>query len=126
MSSIIRNALVTGATSGIGQAIAETLAARGVHVIVSGRDAARGDVVVKKIRARGGDALFQAADLATAAAASDLAKASEKLVGSVDILSTTPASFRLGQLPRPARRPSMRCSPAMYAALSFLRLGWHQ
>ena len=33
MSTIIRNALVTGSTSGIGQAIAETLAARGVRVV---------------------------------------------------------------------------------------------
>src|SRR5208282_1251699 len=71
MSTIIRNALVTGATSGIGQAIAETLAARGVRVVVSGRDAARGNEVVKTIRSRGGDARFLAADLATAAAASD-------------------------------------------------------
>jgi NAD(P)-dependent dehydrogenase (short-subunit alcohol dehydrogenase family) len=96
MSSIIRHALVTGATSGIGQAIAETLAARGARVIVSGRDAARGNEVVKKIRARGGDALFQAADLATAAAASDLAKASQKLVGNVDILVNNAGIFSFG------------------------------
>ncbi len=69
MSTIIRNALVTGSTSGIGQAIAETLAARGVRVIVSGRDQARGSEVVRIIRARGGDARFQAADLATATGA---------------------------------------------------------
>src|SRR5271163_5292163 len=93
MSTIIRNALVTGATSGIGQAIAETLAARGVRVVVSGRDAARGNEVVKTIRARGGDARFLAADLATAAAATDLAKASEKLLGGVDILVNNAGIF---------------------------------
>jgi NAD(P)-dependent dehydrogenase (short-subunit alcohol dehydrogenase family) len=96
MSTIIRNALVTGATSGIGQVIAETLAARGVRVVVSGRDAARGNEVAKNIRARGGDARFQAADLATAAAASDLAKASEKLFGSVDILVNNAGIFSFG------------------------------
>ncbi len=96
MTAITRNALVTGATSGIGQAIAETLASRGVRVIVSGRDAARGNEVVKKIRARGGDALFHAADLATVAAASELAKASEKLVGRVDMLINNAGIFSFG------------------------------
>jgi NAD(P)-dependent dehydrogenase (short-subunit alcohol dehydrogenase family) len=96
MSKIIRNALVTGSTSGIGQTIAETLAARGVRVIVSGRDEARGSEVVRIIRARGGDARFQAADLATAAGASDLAQASEKLFGGIDILVNNAGIFSFG------------------------------
>jgi 3-oxoacyl-[acyl-carrier protein] reductase len=64
MSTIIRNALVTGATSGIGQVIAETLAARGVRVVVSGRDAARGNEVAKNIRARGEAVAFLTSDSA--------------------------------------------------------------
>ncbi|WBQ04395.1 SDR family NAD(P)-dependent oxidoreductase [Kribbella sp. CA-293567] len=59
-----RTALVTGSTSGIGAATAHLLAARGAHVIVSGRDAARGDDIVTAIRAAGGKADFVAADLA--------------------------------------------------------------
>lgn len=59
-----RTAVVTGSTSGIGAAIARTLAGEGAHVVISGRDAARGEDVVEEIRAAGGRADFLAADLA--------------------------------------------------------------
>ena len=44
-----RTALVTGSTDGIGVAIARTLAIGGAQVIVSGRNAERGEQVVKSI-----------------------------------------------------------------------------
>jgi NAD(P)-dependent dehydrogenase (short-subunit alcohol dehydrogenase family) len=56
-------ALVTGSTSGIGRATAETLARHGAEVIVHGRDAERGEAVVSGIAADGGKARFVAADL---------------------------------------------------------------
>ncbi|GAA4606066.1 SDR family oxidoreductase [Actinoallomurus liliacearum] len=59
-----RSAVVTGSTSGIGAAIARVLAARGAHVIVSGRDPRRGEAVVAGIRAADGKADFVPADLA--------------------------------------------------------------
>ncbi|RYZ31659.1 MAG: SDR family NAD(P)-dependent oxidoreductase, partial [Propionibacteriaceae bacterium] len=68
-----RTALVTGATSGIGRAVALALASRGAYVVVSGRDAARGDATVAEIRAAGGTADFAAADLADAGTARELA-----------------------------------------------------
>jgi 3-oxoacyl-[acyl-carrier protein] reductase len=78
-----KTALVTGSTSGIGRAIAAALAAEGVRVAVSGRDAVRGEAVANEI---GG--VFVAADLGeSAAAARDLAaRATEALGGRIDML----------------------------------------
>ena len=59
-----RTALVTGATSGIGRAVAERLAGEGAHVILSGRDEGRGEQVVAAIHSSGGSARFVPADLA--------------------------------------------------------------
>lgn len=90
-------ALVTGATSGIGRAAAEQLAARGHHVIVSGRDADRGDSVVRAIRDAGGTADFVAADLRDEAGARELAdRATELGGGRVDVLVNSAGIFPFG------------------------------
>jgi len=75
-------ALVTGATSGIGQAAAIQLAAQGATVIVHGRDADRGAAVVAEIENGGGSARFVSADLGEPAQALRLAEEA----GDVDIL----------------------------------------
>lgn len=76
------SALVTGATSGIGKAVAEELGRLGADVIVHGRDAGRGAAVVDAIIAEGGRARFVAADLSDPAQLDDLVEQ----VGAVDIL----------------------------------------
>ncbi|MFJ5221017.1 SDR family NAD(P)-dependent oxidoreductase [Streptomyces sp. NPDC088354] len=83
-----KTALVTGATSNIGRAIAVAFAAEGAHVAVSGRSKERGEEVVAEIRALGGTAKFVPADLDGSAAASrQLAEeAGRALGGRIDIL----------------------------------------
>jgi NAD(P)-dependent dehydrogenase (short-subunit alcohol dehydrogenase family) len=75
-------ALVTGATSGIGRAVARKLAADGFAVIVHGRDAARGAAVVDEITASGGQARFIAAELTELSGIERLADAASE----VDVL----------------------------------------
>jgi NAD(P)-dependent dehydrogenase (short-subunit alcohol dehydrogenase family) len=58
-----KTAVITGATSGLGEAAAAALAGEGLRVLLVGRDAARGAEVVKRIQAAGGSAEMIVADL---------------------------------------------------------------
>lgn len=58
-----RTAVVTGSTSGIGSATAHLLAARGAHVVITGRDEDRAAEVVEAITHAGGSAVFVTGDL---------------------------------------------------------------
>jgi NAD(P)-dependent dehydrogenase (short-subunit alcohol dehydrogenase family) len=81
-----RSVLVTGATRGIGQAIATEFGRRGGHVLVAGRDRERGENVAGQIRSHGGRADVIPADLRDAASARDLARRATEVAGQVDIL----------------------------------------
>jgi len=83
-----RTAVITGSTSGIGAAIAATLAGLGAHVVVSGRDAARADEVVSQICSDGGKADTVLVDLGGSyeALRTFTTEATAVLGGQVDIL----------------------------------------
>jgi NAD(P)-dependent dehydrogenase (short-subunit alcohol dehydrogenase family) len=82
-----RTAIVTGSTSGIGEATAHALAAEGAHVLVSGRHAERGHAVVDAIRSDGGQADFVAVDLGGSYdEIRTFASAATAALGHVDIL----------------------------------------
>ena len=84
-----KRALVTGATSGIGRATAETLAGEGATVFLSGRDPARGAEVAAEIERAGGKAEFIAADLSKP---SEVAQLADR-VGEIDILVNNAGVF---------------------------------
>jgi len=87
-----QTALVTGATSGLGRAIALHLAIDGADVVVHGRDAARGGGTVEAVIAAGGRARFVAADLSDPTAIENLVSS----VGGVDVLVNNAGSSWFG------------------------------
>lgn len=62
-SSVVgKVAIVTGASRGIGKAIAEVFAENGMKVVCAARSAEQGQEVVDQIIANGGDAIFVKTD----------------------------------------------------------------
>jgi 2-keto-3-deoxy-L-fuconate dehydrogenase len=87
-------ALVTGAGSGIGAAIAEAFARAGAQVVVTDRDEAAGRGTVARIEAGGGGAEFLRLDVTCEA---DCAQAAER-VGTLDILVNNAGIGHVGTL----------------------------
>jgi NAD(P)-dependent dehydrogenase (short-subunit alcohol dehydrogenase family) len=85
-----KTALVTGATAGIGYAVAVQLAAEGAEVVVHGRNAERGAKTVQDIENAGGKARFVAADVSNVDDVRRLADES----GDVDILVNNAGIYR--------------------------------
>lgn len=83
-----RVALVTGATRGIGEAIARELAGQGFRVVVAGRDAERGAQVAREL---GRGATFHALDVTDV---ESIAQMANDVAGGLDVLvNNAGASF---------------------------------
>ncbi len=95
-----RTALVTGAGRGIGKAIAEALAAKGVTVICVSKSAASCGAVAEAILAAGGKAKALAVDVADGAAVAAASEALLKEFGKIDILVNNAGITRDGLLAR--------------------------
>ncbi|MBA4329158.1 MAG: short-chain dehydrogenase [Polaromonas sp.] len=78
-------ALVTGASSGIGRAVALAWAREGARVVVSDVNLAGGEETAALVRAQGGDALFVAADVGKPADAEALVAQTLARYGRLDI-----------------------------------------
>ncbi len=79
-----RTALVTGAASGIGRAIALAWAREGSRVVVSDTDAAGGEETVALVRQQGGDAVFFTCDVSSAAECEQLVARTVRHYGRLD------------------------------------------
>jgi NAD(P)-dependent dehydrogenase (short-subunit alcohol dehydrogenase family) len=78
-----RSVLVTGATSGIGAAIARTAAEAGARVMLTGRSAERGEAVRRDC---GLEARFMSADVTQKGVAERLVEETVKQFGRIDVL----------------------------------------
>ena len=85
-------ALITGASRGIGQAVAEAYAAAGAKVVLSSRKQAGLDVVADTIRTNGGEALAIAAHTGDETAVQSLIDQATTAYGGIDIVVNNAAT----------------------------------
>jgi len=102
-----RVAIVTGASSGIGEATAHCLAKAGFSVVLAARRADLLDSIVEDINAQGGKALSVPTDLSDAEQTSALVQAALDAFGRVDVLVNNAGygpPYALEQMDRRAMR----------------------
>ena len=97
-------ALITGASSGIGDATARQLAEHGANVVVVARRKDRLDTLVSEIEAAGGTALAVQADITDRNQANRAVRAAVAQGGRLDILINNPGLMLLA----PAWAPTSR------------------
>ena len=86
-------ALITGGTSGIGEATALLFASEGAKVGITGRNSERGAGVVARVKANGGHAVFFRADVSLAEDCRRAVEETLRAFGSLDILFNNAGVF---------------------------------
>jgi short-subunit dehydrogenase len=88
--------LLTGASGGIGRAVALELARRGAELCLSGRRAAVLQAVAEEVRAAGGKAVVEVADLDTPGAAEPLVDSAVARLGGLDLVINCAGASHFG------------------------------
>ncbi len=91
-------AIVTGATSGMGRAIAEQLAEEQAMLVLSGRNEHRGRELQEKLRESNPKVVFHAGDVAEEETNSQLVHIAIQEFGRLDLLSTNAGTLGLGSV----------------------------
>lgn len=88
-----RVAVITGGTSGIGEATALLFAKEGAKVAITGRNGERGAAVVERVKAMGGDGIFLRADVSLAEDCRRTVEETLRRFGRLDILFNNAGVF---------------------------------
>jgi 3-oxoacyl-[acyl-carrier protein] reductase len=91
-----KRAVITGASKGIGRAIAEAFAAEGAHVSICARDADEVAATVTALKAKGVQAFGRAVDVADGAALARWISASAAELGGIDALVCNVSALAVG------------------------------
>ena len=91
-------AVITGASSGIGEATAEALAAEGASIVVAARRKERLSALVKRINGNGGKALSVECDVTDEEQAHGLIQKAKDELGQVDILVNNAGVMQLSKI----------------------------
>lgn len=81
-----RSAIITGGTSGIGLAIVREFCGQGARVLMTGRNEARGQSIVKSLMSEGAEVHFLVADMCDRTSPAKIVAAAQDLFGRIDIL----------------------------------------
>ena len=88
-----KEALITGGTSGIGEATALLFAREGARVAITGRNSERGAAVVSRIKAAGGEGIFLRADVGQSPDCQRVVEETVRAFRQVDILFNNAGVF---------------------------------
>ncbi|TVR18043.1 MAG: SDR family oxidoreductase [Balneolaceae bacterium] len=90
--------IITGATSGMGRAIALEFAREGAKLLLNGRDEKRGGEVMDRINQQGGDAHFVPGDVCLESINVALTEEAISRFGKIDGISTNAGMLGLGEV----------------------------